>query len=51
MAIQVSKPLGFAIQRNLTTDPDMNGMEISGIDTGQIEISLFFHSDSLSETL
>ena len=43
MAIQVSKPLGFAIQRNLTTDPDMNGMEISGIDTGQIrEYPYFF---------
>ena len=34
--VQISKPLGFAMQRNVTTDADMDGMKIMGIDMSEI---------------
>lgn len=34
--VQVSKPLGVAMQRNVTTDADMGGMKIIGIDMSEI---------------
>ena len=34
--LQLSKPLGPWVQANITVDPDMTGISVIGIDTGEI---------------
>ena len=41
--LQLSKPLGPWVQANITVDPDMTGMAVTGIDTGEIgDIPYYF---------
>ncbi len=43
LMIQLSKPLGLFVQENVTTDPDLTGLSIRGIETGEIRgIPYFF---------
>ena len=48
--LQLSKPLGVMLQRNVTTDPDMTGLSIRGIDAGEIRgVPYFFVNTAYDE--
>lgn len=43
LMLQLSKPLGPWVQENITVDPDMTGMSVIGIDTGEVgNVPYFF---------